>query len=588
MAKPFLKKKSKKLTTKTRCKIEKKVREHHRKVRREMRKSKKGSKRKEIVVPGKAPFKEQLLAEAEDLRQAKQDAKQARREQVKVLREAVRQQLKNKGRNDGKLEKLVAEAQQKQSTFEKKKAADKKDDGVREAHTKSDNSMKAYYTEVKKVIEAADVVIQVLDARDPLGSRCPQVETAVLSAGKRLVLLLNKIDLIPRDNVDAWLKYLRKELPTVAFKASTQEQASRLGFAGRDASGTSKCVGADILMRVLGNYCRNREIKTRISVGIVGFPNVGKSSVINSLRRGKCCNVGATPGVTRRMQEVDLDKSVRLLDSPGVVMLTGKDGNGRSQNHSVEVALRNAVRVESLEDPVTPVEAILNRCSKENLMLHYNIMEWDDVLEFLTLVAERMGRIKKGGVPDHTGAARKVLQDWNCGKIRYFTEPPADHTASSAHLSFAIIPELAKEFDVEADVGAGENLVIEAMPALSAAAASCVPSLGLTTGDFGEDAGAEGSKLQTDDGEGVTAMDTGTSTPAKKTGNVEEPSTGPSGDVEMRLAGNQQSGKVARKALKRRMKKRKRASKLGSQLADRMEVAFSTMNEEYDFQANFK
>jgi nuclear GTP-binding protein len=94
------------------------------------------------------------------------------------------------------------------------------------------------------------VIIEVLDARDPLGCRCPQVEDAVLTSGKnkKLILLLNKIgtgtvdvfhcarnlmaficlDLIPRDNLDRWLKYLRNEFPTIAFRASTQTQRDRL------------------------------------------------------------------------------------------------------------------------------------------------------------------------------------------------------------------------------------------------------------------------------------------------------------------------------------------------------------------------
>jgi len=69
---------------------------------------------------------------------------------------------------------------------------------------------------------------------------------------------------------------------------------------------TSKCVGASTLMSLLSNYCRNKDIKTSIRVGVVGLPNVGKSSLINSLKRARACSVGATPGVTKTMQEVSL------------------------------------------------------------------------------------------------------------------------------------------------------------------------------------------------------------------------------------------------------------------------------------------
>lgn len=149
------------------------------------------------------------------------------------------------------------------------------------------------------------MILEVVDARDPLGTRCLQVEQAVreMKGHKRLVIILNKSDLVPREVLDKWLKYLRRSTPAVAFKASTQMQSKRLGqkkfTKSEKVMQTSSTIGADLLMSLLANYCRNKEIKTSITVGIVGLPNVGKSSIINSLKRSRACNVGATPGVTR-------------------------------------------------------------------------------------------------------------------------------------------------------------------------------------------------------------------------------------------------------------------------------------------------
>lgn len=89
------------------------------------------------------------------------------------------------------------------------------------------------------------------------------------------------------------------------------------------------------------------QLKKSITVGVVGLPNVGKSSLINSLKRSHVVNVGATPGLTRTMQEIQLDKNVKLLDCPGVVML-------RSSESDVSMALRNCKRIEKLDDPIGP------------------------------------------------------------------------------------------------------------------------------------------------------------------------------------------------------------------------------------------
>ncbi len=103
-------------------------------------------------------------------------------------------------------------------------------------------------------------------------------------------------------------------------------------------------------MQLLKNYCRNAGIKTSITVGVVGFPNVGKSSLINSLKRSKVCDVGGVAGVTKTAQHIILDKNIHLIDSPGIVFGRTKEDGSNAQ----ELMLRNAVKVEAIEDPVAP------------------------------------------------------------------------------------------------------------------------------------------------------------------------------------------------------------------------------------------
>lgn len=201
--------------------------------------------------------------------------------------------------------------------------------------------------------------------------------------------------MVPKPVVQQWLAYLRNEYPTIAFKASTQKQRDHLGRSNSTVANTadrmltsSECFGADELMKLLKNYCRNQNIKTAITIGVIGFPNVGKSSVINSLKRSKVCGVGSTPGLTKSAQTITLDKNIKLLDCPGIVFTQGGAD-------SVDAVLRNCVKIELLDDPVAPVEAIVSRCKKEQLVMTYNIPLFTDHQDFLVHIARQRGRLKR-------------------------------------------------------------------------------------------------------------------------------------------------------------------------------------------------
>lgn len=323
-----------------------------------------------------------------------------------------------------------------------------------------DSSLRAYSGQLKELISSSDVLLEVLDARDPMACRSLTTETLALGQGKRVILVLNKVDLVPRENVEKWLKFLRHDFTTLAFKASTQQQRAHLAQGAGKVPGTgtgalhtgNEALGATALLQLLKNYSRNFSIKTSLTVGIFGAPNVGKSSLINSLKRARVCGVASTPGHTKALQSVALDKKIRLIDCPGVSFHEPATGRGMTEFDTMAAALRNVVKVELLEDPITPVRAILSRVPLAQLEDVYDLppssplKEHGEVLDatrpidsptllmaqrFLLRLALRRGRLQSAtGAPDLEGAARSVLHDWNVGKIKYFTAPPLVHRSA--------------------------------------------------------------------------------------------------------------------------------------------------------------
>ncbi|XP_026532060.1 guanine nucleotide-binding protein-like 3-like protein [Notechis scutatus] len=531
------------------------------------KKESKSHRKKDSGVPQLSRFKEHVKKELA--------LKQKRVKEMQERQQMARQKEISRFRS---LEGLQKDALHRQQCFEQKEMDLKQ--LAKHALLEKDSSCKAYYKEFRKVIEAADVILEVLDARDPQGCRCPQVEEAVVQAGtsKRLVLVLNKIDLVSKEIVAKWLKYLRNEFPTVAFKSSTQQQSKNLQRshvpvtrASSDLLGSAACVGADCLMKMLANYCRNQDVRTTITVGVVGFPNVGKSSLINSLKRSRACNTGATPGITKSLQEVQLDKHIKLLDCPGIVMA--------SPTSDAAMILRNCIRIEQLADPVSPVEAILKRCNKQQIMQHFSVPDFQNTMEFLAYLAKRQGKLKKGGMPDHEKAAKTVLNDWMSGKISYFTHPPETHTLPT-HISAEIVTEMGKAFDFEALEQENEKALANLN---SGPVGISLEGSGLTSGAETEMAEEEGlhiteeeeSKMEEDEGDELGPMTIELKSKNKTLTEAAKAVPRAPNLGEISALHPLYQGQGLRAASKKRRKRQKRADKIATKLSASLTAAMN-------------
>jgi len=438
---------SKRVPLRKKYRLKKKLAEHNRKIRKAAKKNKsfvqkKLNKSMDGRIPNSWPFKEEVL---KNLQEKKEQRIEDKKEQQKEARHQE-QNRKRKLSANPDLHTYVQESMEKDLAFSVKEDTDTMVSKIYQAEAK-DNSMSAYYHEFKKVVEAADVIIEVLDARDPMGCRCPDIEQTIATKypNKKVILLLNKIDLVPRANVEKWMAYLRNSYPTVAFKSSTQRKGKisqsdrRFSKASSADLMGSESLGADALLQLLKHYARMGTVRTSITVGLVGFPNVGKSSVINSLCRIRAAKVGATPGVTKTAQEIHLDKRVKLLDTPGIVFPKVSDV-------SDDVILRNVVKLEQVADPISPVTKILQRCNKHVILSIYKIPDFNTPNEFLVHVARKNGKLMKGGIPNINVAAKMVLQDWTGGRIPFYTEPPA--VSADVHVGATIVSQFGPDFDI--------------------------------------------------------------------------------------------------------------------------------------------
>ncbi|KAF3769295.1 hypothetical protein M406DRAFT_250037 [Cryphonectria parasitica EP155] len=496
--------KSKRGTTRLRHKIEKKSAAKQRKDRKNAKKNPewRSKLKKDPGIPNLFPYKERLLQEIEEKRARKEEEARKRREAAKAARTGQVEKAADDGMNDPEgddveldddmmddddddidddvdesnpMAALLASARRAAEDYEQglQSGEDMDDDDDEDEDSDDDDndsspsgavqvggdatSRKAYDKVFKQVVEQADVILYVLDARDPEGTRSRDVERSVMAAasdGKRLILVLNKIDLIPPPVLKAWLAHLRKYFPTLPLRASNAA-ANAHTFNHRDLTvqGTSAT-----LFRALKAFAAGRGLKRAISVGVIGYPNVGKSSVINALlsrlsgRGGahrSACPAGAEAGVTTSIRAVKIDSKLTLLDSPGIVFPSTSDAASATfvpknpTEAKAHLVLLNAVPPRHIGDPLPAVQLLLKRLSTSpDLMARLTAVydlpallpnpdSGDATTDFLVQVARKRGRLGRGGVPNIQAAAMTVVTDWRDGRIQGWVDAPSVATGAA-------------------------------------------------------------------------------------------------------------------------------------------------------------
>jgi hypothetical protein len=253
--------------------------------------------------------------------------------------------------------------------------------------------MAGYRKIVKDVISRADILLEVIDARFPDETRNIDVERDVKAANKPFIFVLNKCDLVPKNVLERTKARLSKIAPTVFVSC-------------KDRFGTTI-----LLHKIL----EHTNIEGRdILVGVLGYPNTGKSSVINVLAGRHKAPTSSISGHTRGVQLVRAEQHIMLLDTPGVIPFGEKD--------EIIQGVLSVKDPTHLKDPVGVAMRIIERFFAEDrtaLESFYHVsLEGLDSYDALLLIGRSCNFLRKKGEVDETRAAVRVVNDWQKGLLR--------------------------------------------------------------------------------------------------------------------------------------------------------------------------
>ncbi len=268
---------------------------------------------------------------------------------------------------------------------------------------------------MKEQMGLIDLVIEIVDARIPYSSRNPDIEE--LAKGKCRMLVLNKTDLADPSVTALWKKaFESRGITVLELDARKSDAASRVKPLIREA-------------------CREKTLRDKkrgivgrpVKAMICGIPNVGKSTLINSMVGKTSAKTGNKPGVTRGNQWIQTSFGVTLLDTPGILW-------PKCEYHPLgrHRALFGSINDDILDEKELALELIriLSEAHPEALAGKYEISGTGDGYEALELAGTRLGMLGKGGEADLSRTAKRILDDFRNGRLgRISLEAPEKEKA---------------------------------------------------------------------------------------------------------------------------------------------------------------
>lgn len=248
----------------------------------------------------------------------------------------------------------------------------------------------------EKVVRMADIILEVLDARFIPDTRNFEIERKIKQRGKRIIFVVNKIDLTKQ-----------KEL------VFPEDLNPRILLSAKERIGGGKL--RTMIKIEAKRFFREEKARKNVFIGVLGYPNVGKSSIVNLLIGKTSAGVGAQPGFTKGVQKLKLGRGILLIDTPGVI--PRKEYSQTEQRLIEKHAMVGARSYADVKEPDLAVLNLMKNHGKEILEYYHLTLEGGDENIFEEL-GRKKGMLLKGGFVDEDRVARQILRDWQEGRIR--------------------------------------------------------------------------------------------------------------------------------------------------------------------------